>query len=82
MDLYLTVNSQFILNNQPLERPQTLTTCTKAGRKVAAGTKRKPPTRKTDVGGVKKKSRATRKSGNLEQEGHHEGTNNSNVPSL
>jgi hypothetical protein len=28
-------DSQFILNNQPVERPQTLTTSAKAGRKAA-----------------------------------------------
>lgn len=75
-------DSQFIQNNRPVERPQTLTTCTKAGRKATTGTKRKPPAKKTDEGGPKKKSRATRKSGNLGQEGHQEGTSNSYVPSL
>jgi hypothetical protein len=41
--------------------------------------KRKPPTKNADVegadvGGAKKKSRATRKSGNSQPEGHQEGT--------
>lgn len=53
-------DNQFILNNKPVERPQPLTTATKAGRKAAAGTK-------IDVGGSKKKSRTTRKTVNVQQ---------------
>jgi hypothetical protein len=60
-------DNQFILNNKPVERPQPLTTTTKAGRKAAAGTKRKAPGTKTDVGGSKKKSRTTRKTVNVQQ---------------
>ena len=61
-------DSQFILTNQPVQRPQPLTTSTKAG-KAAIARKRKLATQKNDGEGAKKKSRATKKSANNQSEG-------------
>jgi hypothetical protein len=68
-------NSQFILSNQHVQRPQTLTTSTKAGRAAATARKRPPATKKAPPA---KKPRATKKSGNHQSEG----TSTSNVPTL
>ena len=62
-------DSQLILTNQPLQRPQPLTTSTKAGKAAAITRKRKPATQKNEVGDAKKKSRATKKSANNLSEG-------------
>jgi hypothetical protein len=59
-------DSQFIATNQPVERPQPLTTCTKAGKKAATTTKRKAQPKKKDVGEATKKTRGARKYGNNE----------------
>ena len=55
-------DNEFIMTNQPVERPHALTTCTKAG-KAAAAKKRKASTttlKRTRAGTNKKKLAASR----------------------
>ena len=55
-------DNEFIMTNQPVERPHALTTCTKAG-KVAAAKKRKASTsttKRTRAGTNKKKLAVSR----------------------
>ena len=68
-------DSQFILSNQPVQRPQTLTTSTKTGRAAATARKRPPATKKPPP---TKKPRTTKKSANQQCEG----TSTSNVATL
>ena len=67
-------DSQFILSNQPVQRPQTLTT-SKAGRAAATTRKRPPATKKPPP---TNKPRSTKKSANQQCEG----TSTSNVATL